>query len=141
MRLKSIASFLSIGWETDEMPKKRHAVALVLQTWYISSGWFWQSPHLIHSSSHSLICSFSFPHAPSACHSFISLIVSSFVSPPLSKIFLFRSSYSGINSSQQQTGSISLYLALVLFSSLSLSFIPALFMDQYQACPKTLEGN
>lgn len=94
---------------------------------------FWQSPRLIHSSSHSLVCSFSFPHDPSACHSFISLIVSSFVSPPLSKILLFRSSNSGINSSQQHTGSISLYLALVLFSSLSFSFIPALFMDQYPA--------
>lgn len=48
-----------------------------------------QSPHLIHSSSPSLICSLSFSHAPSACHSFISLIVSSFVSLTRSKIFLF----------------------------------------------------
>jgi len=96
------------------------------------------SSHLIHSSSHSLIWSLSFSHAPSACHSFISLIVSSFASLTLSKIFLFvKLFYCGVNSSQQQTGSISLYLSLFLVSSISssLRFVPGLFIDQYPYCP------
>lgn len=109
-----------------------------------------QSPHLIYSSIHPPTrwsALYLFPILPllvtHLSHSlFLLLQVRLWV-----KYFYLWSSYCVINSSQQQTGSISLYHTLFLFSSLSssFSFIPGLFIDQYpyrpSARPKMLEGN